>query len=194
MTNRDHPFDPREWKPAGRILGLCGYAKVGKDTIANKIGFPRAAFADALKEDLEVIIRERFGIDVHKCLPHEKSLIRPVMVEWGRLGRAWDPAHWIKRVRIPVRCKYEERMVISDVRYANEVQAIYDAGGVVVYLWDDGIEPANEEERQSFAELFNRFPDIPRVQNTRDDFIMPVVHVANIVNNHYEGWHDRQAA
>jgi hypothetical protein len=181
------PFDPSVWSNRNlAVLGIAGYAGVGKDTIARVIGWSRTAFADVLKEDVREIIRDKMGIDILHCTSEEKNLARPVMVEWGRLGRAIDPDYWLKRLQLPARAKFEKRVVISDTRYANEAQAIFDAGGTVIYLWREEIGPANEEEADSIAALLERFGDrVLKVHNVLNEHIMAGVHADCLVRKHF---------
>jgi len=150
-----------------KILGLCGYAKVGKDTAAH--GMPdwyRAAFADSLKEDLQPLFR-RIGINLSN--PKQKEMARPMLVEWGRLGRAIRPDFWIERLfeRIQIwQTLFPERAtIVTDVRYLNEVKAIEERGGIIYYVIRPGFQGANEEETRSIAEILKERPNIPNIVN-----------------------------
>jgi hypothetical protein len=147
----------------GRIIGLWGAAKVGKDTIQRHLGWPRAAFADRLKLDLAPIF-SRLGLDLEN--PDHKSLARSLMVEYGRLGRIIDPDIWIRRLELP---EDEDRVVITDVRYWNEIDWIVAKGGLVVKVERPGVLPANQEEVDSFdaieRELHRRHIHVPLILN-----------------------------
>lgn len=122
------------------IVGLCGWARTGKDAIAAALGWPRAAFADALKADLAPLLKD---------FPNApKETIRPLFVEYGRTMRKLDPDYWLKRILIP-----RPQAVITDVRYLNEARMILDLGGKVVRLYRPGVMPANEEEQDSLAKI-----------------------------------------
>ena len=80
-----------------RIVGLCGYAKSGKDTAAEVLvrrGWARYAFADELKADLERAI----GKPLVGMCPEEKEHWRPLMVEYGRVRRAQNVDYWVARL------------------------------------------------------------------------------------------------
>lgn len=132
------------------ILGFSGFSKTGKDTAAVGLpGFTRVAFADALKEELA----ETLGITVEE-LETRKEEFRDAMVKLGAGRRAEDPRYWITKV--------EEKLVdisgnvaITDVRYANEALWIRsELGGRIIYLFRDGFQAANDEERRSIAEIW----------------------------------------
>lgn len=135
--------DPREWR--GMLVGVAGFARTGKDTLVQQIGWPRAAFADELKADLHTAVTG-LGLDVND--PAHKEMARPLMVEYGRLGRKANPDVWISRLFLP-----PVRAAIADLRYVNEARWVIRQGGLVVRLHREGYGPANEEEAESFAEL-----------------------------------------
>jgi hypothetical protein len=148
------------------LIGLCGYAQVGKDTAAaNMPGYRRLAFADPLKADLATLIHEVYGIDVWAPTPEEKAVIRPLLVAHGAGKRMQDPDYWVNKIMTLARHATEGPIVVTDVRYANEVQKIRQAGGQVVVIRRGDIGPANEEEERSFREIAARFPYLPIVLN-----------------------------
>jgi hypothetical protein len=150
----------RKEKTARRpqIIGLAGPARVGKDTIAaNMPGWTRRAFADELKADLAPLAK-RLSLDMAN--PEHKELLRPLMVEYGRLARKVDPDYWLKRLKLTG----ADRIVITDVRYANEVRFIQQQGGNVYLVRRDGYTPANDEERNSLAEIA-LMPGLPVLDN-----------------------------
>lgn len=85
-----------ERKMKYNMIGLCGLARCGKDTLCKAlihecslrgITAKRYSIADYLKNELKSFILEQFGIDVWNCTDEEKELIRPIMVEWGLIKR-----------------------------------------------------------------------------------------------------------
>ena len=78
------------------MIGLCGVARSGKDTLCEamirvlsnyNIRGKRFAIADELKKQLSPFIMDQFGIDIYKCTDEEKTLVRPLMLEWGLIHR-----------------------------------------------------------------------------------------------------------
>lgn len=139
------------------ILGLAGFARVGKDTVADAIGWPKVSFAAALKEDIRPLM-ERHGLDINKR--EDKETFRPVLVEYGRTVRKVNPTYWIERAREQVMALVKEgksNIVIPDVRYPNEADWITANGGHVFYLDRQGVTPANDEEEGSLRLLVEQF-------------------------------------
>ena len=142
-----------------KVLGIAGVAKVGKDTFcADVLSFlsqqgikcKRLAFADALKNDLQDFLLAKTGVNVYTDDPDSKELIRPLMVEYGKLMRDITKGkYWVGKVKSEVEenLKNNTISVISDVRYPNEAQWINSLeGGITVHLFRNGILPANKEE------------------------------------------------
>jgi hypothetical protein len=124
-----------------RLIALVGYATVGKDAIAAALGWQRVAFADALKADLAPVVA--------KLPPHEKSQIRPLLVEYGRTARRIKPDYWIDRLAIPG----TGDVVCTDCRYMNEAKHLRSLGGIIIRVTRPGVGPANPEEERSIAEI-----------------------------------------
>lgn len=145
------------------IVGLWGPAGVGKDTVADALGWPKASFASTLKSDLAPIF-DRLGIDITNR--EQKEKVRNLLVAYGATARSIEPAHWIRRMSIP------EALAVTfcDVRYFNEILAILFRGGFVYELRRPGFEPVNDEERRSFQEIDERVRElgvtIPVIENT----------------------------
>jgi len=146
----------------GRLVGLCGYALCGKDSIYQAMGAPwqRAAFADALKADIDPL----YPTDT------PKHLKRPVYVEHGRAMRAIDPDYWVKRIVIP-----DGDCVVTDVRYVNEVDHIYRLGGIVIRVIRPGVQPANREELKTILDIDRRFFKLPLPRIYNDSHIKNAV-------------------
>ena len=135
-----------------RLIGLCGWARSGKDTAAEALisrGFARVAFADALKREVCSglgIARERLEV--------EKASWRPLLVEWGRGRRRVDQDCWIKLTRALVeKMPPSADVVVTDVRYPNEAKWIWEQGGFVLRISRPGVIAANEEEERTIAEV-----------------------------------------
>lgn len=149
-----------------KLIGICGYARSGKDTAAQALialGCERQAFADALKHDAWLALNDSWeevypnnGIDPNLFQdPASKEIFRPFLVEYGRAMRNLAPRYWIDRAMTLVRPYLEVGIVvvITDVRYRNEVDAIRALGGVVIGITRPGLGPANAEEAESFKDL-----------------------------------------
>lgn len=152
------------------LIGLIGKKRVGKDTFAavlvEEFGFARVAFADPLKEmaltidpflvggwdsslDDEFLATAvaNFGWEeVKDTYPEARRFLQ-------RLGdgvRQFEPEFWLNAGMDTVRGKRAEAkpVVITDVRYPNEADAIRDAGGTLIRVVrpgaDDGDTHASE--------------------------------------------------
>lgn len=151
-----------------KVLGLTGYAQVGKDTAAAFLvgrGWTRLSFADILRqslynlnpiidhwcsgpEDGECIAEnwrvqllvDEYGWDVAKVTYPE---IRELLQRFGtEVGRAlYGDNFWVDRVVSQI--KPGGKYVISDVRFPNEAQAVHNAGGTVWRVRRDGTGAVN---------------------------------------------------
>lgn len=141
------------------IIGLSGYARSGKDTVASILkddGFERIAFADGIREALYAlnpIIRglesgewdhlqtyvDFLGWEKVKLWPDVRLLLQTFGTEVGRQMFGEDV--WIKYALKKVEFRYD--YVVTDVRYPNEADAIRELGGQVWRINRPGFEPAN---------------------------------------------------
>ena len=148
------------------VVGISGVATVGKDTFFRAMlkenpntKMARVAFADELKAECNEFLTKNVGISAFTQDPNEKALIRPFLVTYGsQLRRKKDPSCWIKRAaesikRIPFNPKYNQSgttVVITDVRYPNELEWIHDEmKGTSIHLSREGVLPINEEEAEN---------------------------------------------
>lgn len=130
------------------IVGITGYARAGKDTVANflnRYGFQRIAFADALK-DLARLAHPHIdhlvalkGWEEAKAVPEVRSLLQHL----GNAARqAIAPDVWVQaalRHALP-----GQRYAVSDVRFPNEADAIRALGGRIIRVTRPGIGPINQ--------------------------------------------------
>lgn len=135
------------------IIGFVGFIGSGKDTAADYLvnfhGFRRDSFANTLKDAVAVV----FGWDrtLLEGRTKEAREWREQQDEWWseRLGRKITPRWvlqywgtdvlrnhfhddiWIASLENKIR-KTKDNIVISDVRFPNEIKAIHKSGGLVV--------------------------------------------------------------
>lgn len=155
---------------APTLILISGYARAGKDTLANGIlewshrPCGRINFADALKEAsnhyLDYLQLEGdFFNETFKC-DH-----RDFLVAAGRLARSIDVDIFAKHLANFVPCIpnaegiAHETVVTSDWRYANELRVckniLPDLGWRIrtIYVETAGIGPANSEEEDSIEAI-----------------------------------------
>jgi hypothetical protein len=137
-----------------RIIGLAGFARVGKDTLASiMLGLVRpsyrVAFADALKDE----VAQLHHVDARTADAAEKERIRPLLIEHGELRRREDPAYWMRRAFETMDRLEPGVVVVTDVRYPNEAEAIRERGGFVALLQRPGISAVHATEAASVAAI-----------------------------------------
>ena len=147
-----------------QIIGLCGFAGSGKDTAAQALledGWTRAAFADAVRESLLAVNPTTFedshrespgricsvkylvecgGWGYAKKQPDVRSLLQRMGTEAGRNIHGEDC--WIKIAKRKVDAA-PGPVVISDVRFASEAEAIRSWGGTIIRIDRPGVGPCN---------------------------------------------------
>jgi hypothetical protein len=123
------------------LIGLCGYARSGKDTVAKalvkKLGFKRISFADTLKEDLNEFFRVQVFEDLTKfetelefdqidfvspATPEIKETLRPYMIWFGEKMKEINGVHhWTNRAFSKIE-ESDKKLVVTDVRRLNEIE------------------------------------------------------------------------
>lgn len=135
------------------IIGLAGAAGAGKDTVADHLFKAHGCLKLALADPLYAMISAMTGLPVEKMAERSvkeqdigwigtspRRLLQTLGTEWGR-GTLGDDI-WIKNLfrRIDSysaamgRWSNGANFVITDVRFANEAQAIRARGGHIVEI------------------------------------------------------------
>jgi hypothetical protein len=141
------------------IVGLSGFARSGKDTVANllveKHDFIRVAFADLIRESLLILnpyvgsFRLQEYVLIHgwdnakSAIPEIRRLLQVFGTEIAR--DLYGESFWLDQLQR----RYDltnpnKNWVISDVRYDNEAQMIHDNNGEVWNIIRPGVGPVNE--------------------------------------------------
>ena len=119
------------------IIGLSGYAQVGKDTVAQILvedyGYTRIGFADTIKKAAYVLdpiitldgmrlayLVDRFGWDGAKQVPEARRILQVLGSDVGR--DLIDPNLWVELTMHSVH--QNDKIVVSDVRFSNEAEEI----------------------------------------------------------------------
>lgn len=131
------------------ILGLSGYARSGKDTVADYLvynyGFTRMAFADPMREALyrlnpRINVAEMIGVSLQDAVdnlgweglkdvsPDIRGLLQRMGTEVGR--EMFGENLWVNYALD--KAAAIDRVVFADVRFVNEAQSIRDHEG---FLW-----------------------------------------------------------
>ena len=140
------------------IIGVSGYARSGKDTIAEILimnyGFKRLAFADNIRKAVLVLnpilsngrhvseMVNEFGWEVTKANPEMRRLLQVFGTEVGRT--MFGENFWVDQVFRQIENEDKSgNFIITDVRYPNEADLIRKYGGEIWRVSRDGVKPIN---------------------------------------------------
>lgn len=143
------------------IIAFCGPAGAGKSAAADRLmhrhGFARVRFAGALKRMMWAL-----GLDEHhtdgdlKEMPCDLLAGRTPRFAMQTLGTEWGrdiiaPDLWLRAWRDELD-RTAGPVVVDDVRYLNEAEAVRQAGGRLIRIVGrGGIAGAHASERLEFA-------------------------------------------
>lgn len=148
------------------IIGLSGYAQTGKDTIANhlisKYGFTRVAFADPIREAVyrlnpKISIADMRNVPLATAVDglgwenvkvdssDARWLLQRMGTEVGR--EMFGDNFWVDQAM--KKASQYEKVVITDVRYPNELQAILEASGQVWRVIKDSVGAVNRHPSET---------------------------------------------
>lgn len=121
------------------IIGFGYRAKSGKDTAGQHLvanyGFTRIANADALKEVVSIITGENAHDPEFKqsptCLGVSGGSALQII---GVALRDKFPDIWIKASGLEQTARFVDRVVVTDVRFQNEADAVKSLGGILVRI------------------------------------------------------------
>lgn len=143
------------------IIGLSGYARSGKDTIADYLvenhGFIKLSFATPMRQalyNLDPEITDLSGLiygfrqavnlfgweDMKLYFPSYRGLMQRMGTEVGR--EMFGEDFWVQQALKQV--MPGTNVVFSDVRYQNEANAVQASGGEVWRVERPGVGPAND--------------------------------------------------
>ncbi|MFE2245242.1 deoxynucleotide monophosphate kinase family protein [Streptomyces lavendulae] len=136
---------------AYKHVGLIGKARSGKDTVAKRLAqrwaYTRVAFADPLKEmalDLDPLIPTAPTVWVRLSMlvrdtgwEYAKDTypeVRRVLQRAGQAVRRRDEGFWVDAAmdKVAAAEKWNLPVVITDVRYENEAQALLNRGFTLI--------------------------------------------------------------
>lgn len=116
------------------IIGLTGYARTGKDTVAGILvkdfGFERIAFADPIRELLYELNPKVNGIYLREMVEEHGWEITKSQMEVRRLlqdlgigaRKVFGSNFWVERAMYKI--SLDKHYVITDVRFRNEADSI----------------------------------------------------------------------
>lgn len=153
------------------IIGVAGYARSGKDTVADYLvehkGFTKLSFAEPIREALyrlnpTILLMEGVYAPLTRAVDHLgwdmlKDIspdVRPLMQRFGTevVREMFGDDFWVKYAM--QKAQEHEKVVIADVRYPNEAAAIKSHG----LLWRvirEGVGPANDHASEHEVDNFS---------------------------------------
>jgi hypothetical protein len=140
-----------------RLIGLNGYAQVGKDTAAQGLvaeGWERVGFADALKDlarRIDPLVRmatgyaldslvEEEGWDKAKQNPDVRRLLQNIGTGVRNVVGATT---WVEIAARRIRESMALGVVTTDTRFPEEVAMIRAYGGKIIRITRPGVGPVN---------------------------------------------------
>lgn len=144
-----------------RIIGLTGYKGSGKSTVAKILVddycYTEYSFASSLKSMCSC-----FGLtneQLHN--PELKEVIDPrlqktpreIMQDMGTIVKEYLGADiWVKLIDQQIQLHNNELIVISDVRYQNEMDYVRSLGGIIVKINRNVVKQDNHSSEVGFAD------------------------------------------
>jgi len=172
-----------------KIIGISGVATSGKDTLCNLISrylaqknieTKRVALADKLKEDLKDFLIEKFNVDITKPTIEEKTLVRPILVSYGKVKRNLTKGtYWTNKINSDIDDLLNNNIlpIITDIRYMeypeDEFSWLKKKNGVLIHISrldsnDKLIPPANSEEKEN-DKMIKENADLSCTWKTQED-------------------------
>jgi hypothetical protein len=157
-------------------IALIGRARSGKDTVAARLvasGYTRVAFADPLKRallDMNPYVPTGYGVTVRlqaliadvgwDRAKEDYREVRRLLQHTGQTVRAMDPDFWVRAAMKTINVTWSP-VVVSDVRYPNEADALRAHGFRLVRIVRPGTEPlpAGASAHASETALDDYVPD-----------------------------------
>ena len=151
-------------------IALVGLKRCGKDTFANiavrEFGFTSNAFANSLKRYAEELFPQEF---VNGNKPVE------LLQRFGTCMREIDPNIWINRMdswlkvceELDENLGVESNIIITDVRYPNELEYLRNKGFIIIKIDVDFMEACTrcamtEEDTWTFDQMWHSSEELAR--------------------------------
>lgn len=135
------------------IIGLTGYARSGKDTVAGVLvkdfGFERIAFADPIRDLLYELNPKVNGIYLREMVEENGWEITKSQIEVRRLlqdlgigaRKIFGSTFWVERAMFKM--SLDKNYVITDVRFRNEADSIKRLPSKIWRVKRTGVDAVN---------------------------------------------------
>ncbi len=167
--------------PRVRVLGLSGWARSGKDSVAEfleeRCGYTKMSFAQPIRDalmkldpmidvfDARVSLKSAVESMGWEYLKSASKEIRPLLQRLGTevAREMFSQDFWVDHAmkQIPDGAK----VVFADVRYPNEAEAVRKLGGQVWRIEREGFGPANDHTSEH---ALNKYDFDQRIYNDKD--------------------------
>lgn len=153
------------------IIGLCGFKRTGKSTVAqyleDKYGYVRANFKDGLiaeiKQNFPDLLKAIYNAEqelysypaetIDQLFINKSPLVRALMVNYGtEVRRREDPDYWVLQWKMKVAdmmLRGHRNIVVDDMRFLNEMQAIQGWGGKTIRIVRDDITTGGDHASET---------------------------------------------
>lgn len=147
------------------IIGLTGYARTGKDTVASVLvkdfGFERIAFADPIRELLYELNPKVNGIYLREMVEEHGWEITKSQMEVRRLlqdlgigaRKVFGSTFWVERAMFKM--SIDKNYVITDVRFRNEADAIRSLPSKIWRIQRSGVVAINDHVSEHDMDYYN---------------------------------------
>ena len=127
------------------IIGLIGFKQVGKSTAAKHLegrGFIRISMKDALVAELRknflnllMDLADIYGLSIDELFDQKPPAMRSLMQHYGTEVRRGDKdSYWTDQWEDAVQKSGTQHVVVDDVRFFNEAEAVRRQGGILTRL------------------------------------------------------------
>lgn len=143
------------------VIGLTGYKGSGKTTVAQYLedhyGFKRVNFKDGLVDEMKErlpdvleLLRQYNGYpNVDYLFFHKPDLMRALMQNYGtEVRRKDDENYWVNRWSAAIFQHSITPVVVDDVRFLNEANAVRSNGGIIIRVERDDIESGGDHQSE----------------------------------------------
>jgi hypothetical protein len=173
------------------VIGISGYARSGKDTLASllkeslnqaEIKAKVFSFAFALKSDINDFCMSKIGISSFSEVTELKSKIRPILIAYGEVQRNISSGtYWLNKLKPEIDSFFDDGgsvAIVSDLRFKeyefDEVDFIrsYSNNMIITVsrIMENGIlnTAAHESEAKNLPRI-SRIADYELTWNTNDN-------------------------
>lgn len=182
------------------IIGLSGYARSGKDTVADflvKQGFTKASFANPIRESLYSLnpFVSEDGVRLHDAIKEHgwdgyknsqySAEIRQLLQRFGtEVGRdIYGEDFWVDLMLEDIKGAGGD-FVITDVRFENEADAIVQQGGEIWRINRPDVEPVNSHWSEVALDKYEKFAVIIDNSSTIEDLFTELANTFPELGNH----------